>query len=253
MKALALITGGTSGLGFACALELACDYNLALAYANNDTKAQAALKEITEKFPDCQIELFKQVLNGFESSQKLYDQVQEKFDTCPSILVNCAGRIQDGLFLSTDFSVQEEMINEHLTSTMALSQLCAKGMYREKFGRIVNFSSVSAKYYKKGQVTYAAVKSAIEGFTKCFAIEVAHRGVTVNALAPGLIETPMTAQIIANLRENKLLKKKIPAARAGKPEEVGKLVSYLCSKDAGYITGTVITIDGGRSLGDISA
>jgi 3-oxoacyl-[acyl-carrier protein] reductase len=144
------------------------------------------------------------------------------------------------------------MIQEHLVVPMALTQLAVKAMYREKWGRVINVSSVSAKYFKKGQVNYAAAKSGLEGFSRCLALEVAHRGVTVNVLAPGLIETPMTAEMIRSLENEKLLKKKIPAGRVGRPEDVGSLVQYLCSDSASYMTGTVLTLDGGRSLGDAS-
>jgi len=252
LKKLALITGGTSGLGLACSTKLAQKYDLALAYCNNDEKAEIAKSEIENKYPECRIEIFKKELCSYKTAKELYDSVVDKFLYSPSILINRAGRLRDGLFLNMDFSTQEEMINEHLITAMALSYLCLKNMYKDKFGRIINFSSVSANYFKKGQVGYACVKSGIEGFTKCLALEVAHRGVTINAVAPGLIETPMTQNMVNELRENKLLRKKIPVGRSGKPEEVGELVQYLCSENASYITGSVITIDGGRSLGDNS-
>ncbi|HLE10000.1 MAG TPA: SDR family NAD(P)-dependent oxidoreductase [Bacteriovoracaceae bacterium] len=252
MKKLALITGGTSGLGYACATKLAQHYDLALAYGSNEEKAILAKSQIQANFPECRVELFKGELNGHKTAQELYSRVGEQFTNSPAILINSAGRLRDGLFLNMDFSVQEEMVQEHLLTTMALSYLCLKNMYKEKFGRIINFSSVSANYFKKGQVGYACVKSGIEGFTKCLAMEVAHRGITINALAPGLIETPMTQKMVDELREEKSLRKKIPIGRAGRPEEVGELALFLCSENASYITGSVITIDGGRSLGDNS-
>ncbi len=251
-KKLALITGGTSGLGFACADKIAQEYDLALVYASNDDKAINAKKQIQVKNPECHVELYRKELKGYLLAKELYGEVCDQFAKAPSILINSAGKIRDGLFLNMDFSVQDQMIQEHLTTTLALTHLCLKEMYKDKFGRVINFSSVSAKYFKKGQVGYATVKSGIEGFTKCLAMEVAHRGITVNALAPGLIETPMTQDMVNNLREHKLLREKIPVGRAGTPEEIGDLVHYLCSERASYITGTVITIDGGRSLGDNS-
>jgi 3-oxoacyl-[acyl-carrier protein] reductase len=118
----------------------------------------------------------------------------------------------------------------------------------------VNLSSISARFAKRGQANYAAAKAGIEGFTRTIALEVAHRGVTVNAVAPGLIETPMTQGIVAQLTSAEAggdaIRKRIPAARLGTADEVGALIAFLCSADAAYITGTVVTIDGGRSLGD---
>jgi 3-oxoacyl-[acyl-carrier protein] reductase len=124
-------------------------------------------------------------------------------------------------------------------------------MYKEKFGRIINLSSISASYAKRGQANYAAAKAGIEGFTRTLALEVAHRGVTVNAIAPGLIETKMTRELVAKIEAGGgSIRDGVPARRMGSPDEIGALAQFLCSSDASYITGTVITIDGGRSLGD---
>jgi 3-oxoacyl-[acyl-carrier protein] reductase len=248
-RRLALITGGTSGIGFGIAEQLAPDYDLVLVFASDTNKAQQSIKCLKELVPNGRFEAIQKKLGKAEDAKMLYDELIEKMGITPSVLVNSAGRIRDGLFLGSDFSEHIELIQEHLLSTMALSHACLKGMYKAKFGRIINMSSISATYCKRGQSSYAAAKAGIEGFTRTLALEIAHRGVTVNAIAPGLIETPMTAELVKNIEEGGL-KKRIPAGRMGQPREVGALAKFLCSDDASYITGTVITIDGGRSLGD---
>jgi 3-oxoacyl-[acyl-carrier protein] reductase len=250
-RKLALITGGTSGIGLGIALKLAPEYDLVLVFASNTEKADKALEQLMTLVPDGQFHLIQKKLSTPEDAKSLYDEVVAKTGIKPSILVNSAGRIQDGLFLGSDFSKHVEIINEHLIVTMALTHACLKGMYNAKFGRVINLSSISAKYAKRGQTNYAAAKSGIEGFTKTLALEVAHRGVTVNSIAPGLIQTPMTEELVKSIEESgEGLKKRIPAGRMGQPSEVGALAAFLCSEDASYITGTIITIDGGRSLGD---
>lgn len=248
-RRLALITGGTSGIGFGIAMKLAPDYDLALVFAGDHEKAQKSIAALKDAFPEGRFESFQKVLGAPEDALALYNEVKEKMGTV-SVLVNCAGRIRDGLFLGSDFANHVTLIHEHLLTTMALSHACLKGMYQQKFGRIINMSSISATYSKRGQTNYAAAKAGIEGFTRTLALEVAHRGVTINAIAPGLIETPMTAELVKTIEEGGGLKKRVPAGRMGQPKEVGALAAFLCSEDASYITGVTITIDGGRSLGD---
>jgi 3-oxoacyl-[acyl-carrier protein] reductase len=152
----------------------------------------------------------------------------------------------------TNFAHHEKIVREHLIVTMALCHLTIKSMYGKKFGRIVNLSSISGMYAKRGQSSYAAAKAGIVGFTKTLALEVAHRGITVNAIAPGLIDTPMTSGIMKVLEKDPQggIKKVIPVGYAGTPEDVGNLIAFLCSDEARYITGELMVIDGGRSLGD---
>ncbi|NCN27503.1 SDR family oxidoreductase [bacterium] len=248
---LALITGGSSGIGFGAALKLAPTHDLALSFAQNEIKAKKALHHIKDKYPNCEVEIFQKPLFKHEDCVALYESVQKHFQQDPLVLVNCAGRIRDSLFLGSDFSEHLDLINEHLIVSMSLSHLAVKSMYRKRFGRILNMSSISAHYSKRGQSSYAAAKAGLEGFTRTLALEVAHRGVTVNAIAPGLIETPMTEKLLEKLKaKNKNLSSRIPAGRAGSAEEVGALIAFLASQEAAYITGTVQVIDGGRSLGD---
>ena len=251
MRKLALITGGTSGIGFGAAMKLAESFDLALNFASNEEKAKQALSAIKDKFPDCQVELFQQPLVTYQHGEALLAKVTKQMGRAPAVLVNSAGRLEDGLFLTMDFEKLSSIVQEHLIATMGLCHSVVKGMYKQKWGRIVNLSSISAAYAKRGQANYAAAKSGIEGFTRTLALEVAHRGITVNAIAPGLIETPMTKPLIDKMETSeRKIGARVPMGRAGKPDEVGALVAFLCSQDAAYITGTTITIDGGRSLGD---
>ncbi len=249
-KRLALITGGTSGIGLGTAKALAGKFDLALAYAENHEKAFDAAAQLN----DCgsEVKIFVCKLDGYQSAKQLYDRVVADFGRQPEILVNSAGRIMDGFFLQTDFSIQEKLIQEHLVVSMAMCQLALKSMYGKRYGRIVNLSSISAIYAKRSQVSYAAAKAGIIGFTKALALEVAHRGITVNTVAPGLIRTPMTSGIINYLEKAspREISRHIPAGYIGEPEDVGSLIAFLCSDAARYITGSVITVDGGRSLGD---
>lgn len=249
MKRLSLITGGTSGIGLGAAKALGPTCRLALGYAGNHEKAQVAKKELQGM--GFEVEVFPQALASYSDADELLKKVEERFNGAPDILVNSAGRIRDGIFMQTDFGQHQAVIQEHLVMTMALCHHVVKSMYRQKFGRIVNLSSISASYHKRGQTNYSAAKAGIEAFTKTLAMEVAHRGVTVNAVAPGLIETPMTQSLLGHIKEagEAELKRRIPTGRVGSPEEVGRLIAYLCSDDAAYVTGTVVTIDGGRSLG----
>lgn len=249
---LALITGGTSGIGFGIAWRLAPQFDLALTYAQDDIKAAAAAEKIKQAFPETRIEIFKRLLSNFDSCRSLYDEVIGSFAKAPLVLVNSAGRLQDELFLTMDFEKVVTVLNEHLVVSMAMAKLCLKNMSKEKWGRIFNLSSISAHYCKRGQSNYAAAKGGVEAFTRTLALEVAHRGITVNAIAPGLIETSMTQDLLKKIEAGEEpLRNRIPAGRIGQPEEVGALVAFLCSQDAAYITGTVIPIDGGRSLGDV--
>lgn len=248
-RKLALITGGTSGIGLGIALELASSCDLALSYAGNHDKANAAKATILDMHPGTRVELFPLILTSEQTCNELCDQIEEKFSRPVDILVNSAGRLRDGLFLQNDASSHIDMLMEHLGVPMILSRRLAKTMYKNKFGRIVNLSSITARRFKMGQVNYSTVKSGIEGFTKSLARELAHRGITVNAVAPGLIDTPMASELIsAFIEDKKALRKKIPVGRVGYPNDIGHLVRFLASNEASYITGQVIDVCGGRSL-----
>jgi 3-oxoacyl-[acyl-carrier protein] reductase len=249
-RPLALITGGTSGIGLGAARALAADHDLALGYREDRARAAAAVGELERSFPGIRVRAFARPLAGYEDARALTEEVAAELGAVPQVLVHAAGRLADRLFLDGPFAPHLELLQEHLVSGMALCHLLLGGMYRERFGRVVLVSSIGARYVKRGQASYAAAKAGLEGFTRALALEVAHRGVTVNAVAPGLVETPMTQELRARMEEGGGLRRRIPAGRVGQPEDVGALVRFLCSAEAGYLTGAVIPVDGGRSLGD---
>jgi 3-oxoacyl-[acyl-carrier protein] reductase len=254
-RKLALITGGTSGIGFGIAQKLAKNFDLALVYGSDHQKAGQAQtrleQELGELAPVAKVRIYAQNLLLLEEIPSLVKKITEDFALAPTVLVNSAGRLRDGLFQSSRIQDHEDLIREHLLAPMALCHAVTRGMSVAKFGRIINLSSISADFAKRGQTGYAAAKGGIESFTRTLALEVAHRGITVNAIAPGLIETPMTQQLIEKIRASEEgFRNRIPVGRAGTPADIGALAAFLCSDEASYITGTTMTVDGGRSLGD---
>jgi 3-oxoacyl-[acyl-carrier protein] reductase len=250
-RKLALITGGSGGIGASVARLLADDHDLALGYASNQLRAEAVKQEIERSNPTATVRIFGGRLRGYDDAALIARNVRNEFGRAPDVLINLSGGIYDKLFLGSDFACHQHLVDEHLTVTMALCHVLIRDMYKARFGRIVNISSVSASHSRRGQCSYSAAKAAIEAFSRTLALEVAHRGITVNVVAPGLVQTDLTAPLIANLGEkNGNLEHRIPVGVVGQPDDVGFLVRFLCSGQASYITGAVHTVDGGSSLGD---
>ena len=171
-----------------------------------------------------------------------FDELKSK-NLLPDILINNAGITADQLFLRMSDDDWDNVINTNLTGTFNLTKIFLKNMIKNKFGRIINISSISGLMGNPGQVNYASSKAALNGFTKSLAKEVGSRNITVNCVAPGFIDTDMTSYIGQNER-NEILKK-IPLNKFGSPEDISKLVMFLMSDEASYITGQTISIDGG--------
>lgn len=254
-RRLALITGGTSGIGFGVAQKLLKNFDLALVYGGDHQKAEQALHNLTQDLGElsgiAKVRTYAQDLLQIEEIPNLIKKITDDFGTAPTVLVNSAGRLRDGLFQGSKMQDHEDLLREHLLAPMALCHAVVRGMSVSKYGRIINLSSISADFAKRGQSNYAAAKGGIESFTRTLALEVAHRGVTVNAIAPGLIETPMTQQLVEKIQNSDQgIRSRIPVGRLGTPADIGAIAAFLCSEEASYITGTTITVDGGRSLGD---
>jgi len=171
-----------------------------------------------------------------------FDQLKSK-NLLPDILINNAGITADQLFLRMSDDDWDNVINTNLTGTFNLTKIFLKNMIKNKFGRIINISSISGLMGNPGQVNYSSSKAALNGFTKSLAKEVGSRNITVNCVAPGFIDTDMTSYIGDNER-NEILKQ-IPLNKFGLPEDISKLVMFLMSDEASYITGQTISIDGG--------
>ena len=171
-----------------------------------------------------------------------FDELKSK-NLLPDILINNAGITADQLFLKMSDDDWDNVINTNLTGTFNLTKIFLKNMIKNKFGRIINISSISGLMGNPGQVNYSSSKAALNGFTKSLAKEVGSRNITVNCVAPGFIDTDMTSYIGQN-EKNEILKK-IPLNKFGSPEDISKLVMFLMSDEASYITGQTISIDGG--------
>ena len=171
-----------------------------------------------------------------------FDELKSK-NLLPDILINNAGITADQLFLRMSDDDWDSVINTNLTGTFNLTKIFLKNMIKNKFGRIINISSISGLMGNPGQVNYSSSKAALNGFTKSLAKEVGSRNITVNCVAPGFIDTDMTSYIEENER-NEILKQ-IPLNKFGSPEDISKLVMFLMSDEASYITGQTISIDGG--------
>ena len=171
-----------------------------------------------------------------------FDELKSK-NLLPDILINNAGITADQLFLRMSDDDWDNVINTNLTGTFNLTKIFLKNMIKNKFGRIINISSISGLMGNPGQVNYSSSKAALNGFTKSLAKEVGSRNITVNCVAPGFIDTDMTSYIEENER-NEILKQ-IPLNKFGSPEDISKLVMFLMSDEASYITGQTISIDGG--------
>jgi 3-oxoacyl-[acyl-carrier protein] reductase len=236
--ALALVTGGSRGIGRAIALDLAsAGFDLIVTYNTKKDAADAVVAAIEAKGRKaCAVQL--DVAAGEVAEKRVTDLVTEH--GCPDALINNAGITKDGLFPMMSRDSWENVINTNLGAFYSVTRPIIRAMLRRRSGRIVNLTSISGQRGNGGQVNYSASKAAIIGATKALALEVAPRGITVNAVAPGLIETDMTE----GLPLDKVVPM-IPMGRIGKPEEVAAVVTFLCSAQASYLTGQVLAVNGG--------
>jgi 3-oxoacyl-[acyl-carrier protein] reductase len=234
----ALVTGASRGIGAAIAKSLAADgWPVGVNYRSDKEAADKVVAEI-ESDGGKAVALGADVVDP-GAADELFKSLESHFDAPVLVLVNNAGITRDDLAPSLDDEQWSAVIDTDLTAAFRLTRRALKSMMRARSGRIVNVSSVVALRANPGQSNYAAAKAGLIAFTKTAAVEVARRGVTINAVAPGWIETEMTAGVSDDLL------KAVPARRAGKPEEVAACVRFLVSEEAGYVTGAVLSVDGG--------
>jgi 3-oxoacyl-[acyl-carrier protein] reductase len=244
MTRTALVTGGSRGIGRAVAEALAAAGNrVAVNYRRGADAAAEVVSGIVaaggEALP------VAADVGDAEAVAAMFDQVSAEFGPV-EILVNNAGITRDGLMLRMDEKSWDEVIATNLRSAYLCSRNALRPMLRARWGRIINVSSVAGLSGNPGQANYAAAKAGLVGFTKSIAKEVGSRGITVNAVAPGFIDTDMTAQLGAEVRD--AAAGVIALGRLGTPQEVASAVGYLASDAASYVTGHVFVVDGGMSI-----
>ncbi|MDK0839481.1 3-oxoacyl-[acyl-carrier-protein] reductase [Clostridium perfringens] len=241
---VAIVTGGTRGIGRAIALKLA-DHgaNIVINYRNSDKEAEE-LKAILEG-KGVKVLTVKCDISNFEDSKNLMDKCKEVFGEI-DILVNNAGITKDTLIMRMKEEDFDNVIDVNLKGTFNCAKHASAIMLKQRFGKIINMTSVVGIAGNAGQVNYAASKAGVIGLTKSLAKELGNRGITVNAVAPGFINTDMTASLSEKVKEE--ASKNIPLKRLGDPEDVANLVGFLASDAANYITGQVINVDGGMVM-----
>ncbi len=241
-KNLALITGASRGIGKAILeLLLNSDIDYIIGTATSQ-KACDDISQIIKKF-DKQGKGMLLKLEDNTSIDNLIKNIISEFKIAPSILINNAGITKDNLLLRMKAGQWTDVININLNGTFFLTQKCIKHMVKNRWGRIINISSVVASYGNPGQANYVASKGAIESLTKTMAKELASRNITVNSVAPGFIATDMTASL--NEKQKEYILNMIPLKRIGEPQEIAELVAFLVSNKSSYITGQVLHVNGG--------
>ncbi len=241
---VAIVTGGGRGIGRAVAVRLAAEgANVAISYRSNDDAAQETAEAVREAGVEC--EVFKGDVASPEDVQVLFEGVRDAFGRL-DILVNNAGVTRDNLMMRMKEEEFDEVLRTNLGGTYLCTRAALRPMIRARWGRIVNVSSVVGLVGNAGQANYAASKAGIIGFTKSVAREVAQRGITANAVAPGYVETELTGSLPENVKE--AIRTQVPMGRFGEAQEVAEVVTFLAGEGAGYVTGQTIAVDGGMTM-----
>jgi acetoacetyl-CoA reductase len=239
MGKVAVVTGGTRGIGAAISAELKKNgYTVVANYSSNDLAAQ----EFSESH---NVDVMKWDVGSYEDCQKHLADIEEKYGSI-DILVNNAGVTRDGFMHKTTPDMWNAVVATNLTSCFNMSHCVINGMRERGFGRIISITSINGQKGQIGQVNYSAAKAGVIGFTKALALECANKGITVNAIAPGYIDTDMVKSVPEKVLEGII--SQIPAKRLGTAEEIAFIVNFLADEKAGFITGSTITANGGQHM-----
>lgn len=240
---VALVTGASRGIGAAIADLLGAQGATVIGTATSESGAAAISARFAEKGVAGKGLALN--VNDADAVDAAVKDISAEFGA-PTILVNNAGITRDNLMMRMKDDEWNDVISTNLTAVFRVSKACLRGMTKARWGRIINISSVVGSMGNAGQTNYSATKAGVEGFTRSLAREIGARGITVNAVAPGFIDTDMTKELPEAQRE--ALQTQIPAARLGQPEEIAAAVAFLASDAAGYITGDTLHVNGGMYM-----
>ena len=245
---VAIVTGGSRGIGRGIVQAFAREgAKVAIVFRGNQEAADGLVQEITQSGGTARA--YQTDVADTAAVVACVSKVEEELGPI-DVLVNNAGVIHDDLFVRLEPADWNKVIQTNLGGTYNFCHAIAFGMMRRRTGRIINISSVAAEHVNAGQSNYAASKGAINSLTRALAVELAKRGVTVNAIAPGFIETDMSAAV--RNKAGDTIKNMVPMKRIGTPEDIARVAVFLASADSSYITGQVLTVDGGLSLGAVA-
>ncbi len=240
MTKLAVVTGGTRGIGRAISIDLRDDGYIVIAnYSTNDTRA----KEFSE---ETGIKVLKWDVSDYTACQQNIAKISNEMGMPISVLINNAGISRDSMLHKLEHERWLEVINVNLSSCFNMCKAVINSMREQNYGRIVNISSINALSGRVGVTNYSASKAGILGLTKALALESASKGITVNAVAPGYIDTELLNNVSEKVMQD--LISQIPVGRLGNSKEIARLVKFLASQDAGFITGETISINGGHHM-----
>jgi acetoacetyl-CoA reductase len=242
---VAVVTGGTGGIGSAICKRLAADYKVIACYFKDGNHEEAKQWQIEQKAAGHDIDIFYADIVNFADCEKLVALVKERYGRI-DVLVNNAGITNDASLKKMTPRQWDEVIGANLTSVYNVTHNVLPLMLEKEYGRIINISSINGRKGQFGQCNYAASKSALFGFSKSLAQEVASKGITVNTISPGYIDTPMLEDVKDEVLQSIIAN--IPVGRLGKPEEIARVVAFLAARESSFITGANLDVNGGQYM-----